>query len=157
MLAMIGALIHLLIWAIEQSFKTPPPLKSPADPRIGPPGMPVAKMPASRLPMPRIQMAKTARTFTLPLGHALLLTDIKADGPVQYSHIMAVQTFEGVPCMFVAAENNTAASLGHSGSHCLSVFTIEGYENLGASDDYADLERFQAEAVRLVKGYLNLP
>ena len=142
---MFGALLHLLIWAIESSVKSS---QQPGSP-------PAPTMP--RMPMPRILVAKTVRTFPLPFGHALLLTDIKADGPVQYSHIMAVQNFEGVPCMFVASENNTAANLGHSGSHCLSVFTTEGYENLGASDDYADLERFQAEAVRIVKGYLSLP
>jgi hypothetical protein len=139
---MLGALIHLLIYAIEASSKSP---RQPYS------------VPAPKMPMPRILGAKTVRTFPLTFGHALLLSDIKADGPVQYSHIMAVQNFEGVPCMFVASENNTAASRGYSDSHCLSVFTTEGYENLGASNDYADLERFQTEAVRIVKGYLGLP
>ena len=138
--SMIGLLIRLIILAIESSASPRQPVSPPVPRMIG----------------PRILSAVTLRQFPLSFGQALLLTNIVADGPVQYSYILAVQDFDGSPSMFVASESNTASTLGKSGSHCLSVFTPEGYENLGGSDAWGDLELFQAEAVKLIKGYLGL-
>jgi len=99
---------------------------------------------------PRIVSAETARQFPIGFGKGLLLSDIVAEGTVKYKYILAVHDFAGAPSMFVASESNTSALLGGDGSHSLSIFTPDGYENLGSSNDWGNVDRFQAEAVKLV-------
>ena len=101
---------------------------------------------------PRIVSAVTQRTFSVGLGQGSLLTDVVAEGTVQYKYVLAVHDFAGEPSMFIASESNTAALLGGSGSHSLSIFTPEGYENLGSSDAWGKMELFEEEAIKLVNG-----
>ena len=67
-----------------------------------------------------------------------------------------MHVFAGAPAMFVASESNTAGLLGGSGSHSLSIFAPEGYENLGSSDSWANMDLFQDVAVQLVNSRLGL-
>jgi hypothetical protein len=115
---------------------------------------------------PIVKSARTARRYDAGGYQAALLTDIEAEGSIEYQYIVAV--FErGVrdPCLFVTSERNdpeeAAAFLrelgmeppdveSDEGSHFLCVFDDRGHSNLGPSDDWADIGRFEQAALRIV-------
>jgi hypothetical protein len=100
---------------------------------------------------PAIRSAEPKRRFGLGDYQAVLFGDIVPTGPIAYLFILVVYDPENRPCFFVAAEVNSMASLLGGGSHFLGVFDSEGHSNLGDSNDWADPEKFAAEALRLAR------
>ena len=76
-------------------------------------------------------------------------------GKVQYLYTLAVHPKAGGSAvLYVASEYNKMHQPGAAdgrGSHFLGVFPGEGHENLGASDDWADLEKFEARACAVAR------
>jgi hypothetical protein len=115
---------------------------------------------------PIIRSAHTARRYRAGGYEAALLTDIEAEGSIEYEYIVAV--FEpGVrdPFLLVTSERNDPEEAtavlrelgmetqdfdGDDGSHFLCVFDESGHSNLGPSDDWADIDRFEEAALRIV-------
>jgi len=64
----------------------------------------------------------------------------------------------GRVCFAVAAEVNRIAAPGSGRSHFLGVFPGEPrHINLGASDDWADLEKFAGKALEVIVEHFSLP
>lgn len=94
----------------------------------------------------------------------MFFTDCKSAGTIQYTHVAFVYRIDPdkpmpktpPPVIFaVASEVNAMAQHG-GGSHFLGVFPGSGHMNYGASDDFADLEKFSARALEVVAEQLQL-
>lgn len=100
-------------------------------------------------PVKRIPLATGKHT-------AVLLDNIESKGSVEYRFILAVfddETRE--PCLFVASEVNAMAEKLQGSSHFLGLFPGDGHANLGSSDDWADIGKFEEAAVELAIQHLN--
>ena len=91
----------------------------------------------------------------------VLVTACKADSSLQYAHVMYVYEqgdfLTGRPCFAVASEVNRMASPGSGRSHFLGVFPGgPQHENRGASDEWADLERFAHHALEIIAEHFSL-
>ena len=84
-------------------------------------------------------------------GRTVLFFDqIKSSGPIQYALLLGVfDNASESPLYFVTSEVNAANSAHGGGSHFLGVFNGEAHANHGASDDWADPEKFFPEALKL--------
>jgi|SRR6266567_531436 len=101
---------------------------------------------------PGITSARTKGLVEVGGHTAALLTDIVSVGPVEYLYVVAVFPGDSLdPCFYVASEVNKMAKQFGSGSHFLGLFDGDGHLNRGASDDWADEEKFFAEALRIIK------
>ena len=102
--------------------------------------------------VPQIDWAGTRQRIPLGRYTAVLLSDIHGPGPVQYQYILGLldnKTDE--PCLYVTSEVNESDSENRSGSHFLCVFPGDGHENLGASDDWAEVSTFLERALEIVE------
>jgi hypothetical protein len=86
----------------------------------------------------------------------VLVTQCKANSPnLQYAHVMYVYEqgdfLTGRPCFAVAAEVNRIAPPGSGRSYFLGMFPGEPqHVNLGASDEWADIEKFADKALEII-------
>ena len=101
------------------------------------------------------------RRFRLGPCTAELLTDLVSTGLVQYEHVLRVASPDtGETLLWVASERNASWDPsdveGTLGSHFLGVFPGDGHRNLGASCDWADLERFTARALEVAREQLGI-
>jgi len=62
----------------------------------------------------------------------------------------------GRPCLAVASEVNRMATAGSGRSHFLGLFPGDGHVNLGAADEWADMDSFAAKALEVVAGQFSL-
>ncbi len=105
---------------------------------------------------PNIQAARLIKRYDTGTHEVVLLTDIKSDSIVQYSHMLvATLKNEEDACYVIAAEVNICASPG-DGSHFLGSFPGIGHINHGCSDDWADLSCFERDAQQLMSNKLNI-
>ena len=121
---------------------------------------------------PLIKGGTPVRSYECGSYQALLIRDPESFGPIEYPHIMIVyRSDEDSPIMFITAEQSTIGpelmdmvaeqrgedfgdDLGHG--VFLGVFDLSGHSNLGASIDYAVLERFEVEAIAVMRRWLEL-
>lgn len=92
----------------------------------------------------------------------VLVTGCRSVSRVKYAHVLYVYEggdfLTGRPCFAVASEVNLVAGLGDTGSHFLGTFPGDPiHVNLGASDEWADLDKFTARALEVVAGHFSLP
>jgi len=116
---------------------------------------------------PIIKSARRVREHQLGPSHsAVLLTDIESDPTIKYEHLLVIfASGQQEPVAFISSEakgdpSEILKELGlddleasndeNSGSHFLCAFTEEGHLNFGASDDWADLQKFERSALDLV-------
>jgi hypothetical protein len=85
---------------------------------------------------------------------AVLLTEPESPGGITYAHVLLV-TAAGSDAPVLAVASEVMATPG-PGSHVLGLFPGDGHVNLGASDEWADLKAFDAEAHRVATGHLGL-
>jgi hypothetical protein len=101
---------------------------------------------------PALEGAEVAARFVLADRYdAVLRTHPPAarqSGSVKYLYTLAVYP-QGRPdaVLYIASEMNTMS--GGLGSHFLCVFPGDGHLNLGASDEWADRERFEPRALEV--------
>lgn len=116
---------------------------------------------------PMIKSARRVREHVLDANHtAVLLTDIENDSPIEYTHLVAVFRHEKQdPIAFISSEAKSKPDdpilkeLGldeiefteEPGSHFLCAFVGGAHRNFGASDDWADLEKFEVRALDLIR------
>ncbi len=96
---------------------------------------------------------------SVPIGDhhvAVLFDNIVSAGSVQYAFILAVYAAETQKAVyFVASEVNAMASVFGGGSHFLGVFDGGRHLNMGASDEWANLEKFYARALQIATDHVN--
>ncbi len=104
---------------------------------------------------------------------AILAKDPESFGPMKYPHVLIV--FKGVdntpPIMFITAEQSTISSallemvpeelkakMGEDAGKgvFLGVFDENGHSNLGSSEEYAILDKFEKKALAVMRNRLNL-
>ena len=105
---------------------------------------------------PVIGSARKVREYRIGKYTAELLTDIESTGFIEYTHILSVYGDDGNPVYFMASEVNSMAQVSGSGSHFLGVFDESGHGNLGSSDNWADIEKFTTQAVKIVKEHFGV-
>ena len=115
---------------------------------------------------PIVKSFKRIRMYRLMPFTFHLLSDIEnftqIDGmtmpPVEYLYILAAyQDGESQPSLFVASEKNQMHGwFGTGDSHFLGVFTGMKHLNMGASNDWADLELFTTRALTVAVEHLGL-
>ena len=90
------------------------------------------------------------RRYRLGPYGAGLIRDPERVGEVQYRYILAVLR-PGLGengALYVTSEVNALGDR-FGGSHFLGMFDETGHTNFGASDEWADLERFEEKALSL--------
>ena len=106
---------------------------------------------------PHITNAVRAKLFRQGGFRAVLLTKVEAKGTLVYDHILIVAAEDtGKPVLCVAAERVRMPPHLRSGSHVLGLFPGDGHVNMGASDEWADLERFSEKALAVAETHLGL-
>ncbi len=86
-----------------------------------------------------------------------LIGDIEAAGGVQYLYILEViAPGSGMPILYIASEVNTMAKALGGPSHFLGAFPGSGHVNYGASNDWADREKFLAAALEKVAEHFKI-
>ena len=122
---------------------------------------------------PLIRGGTKVRVYECGGFRAVLAKDPESFGPIKYPHVLVV--FRAVddtpPIMFVTAEQNSMGSEmmkimseelgqdfgGDAGRGVvLGVFDESGHSNLGSSSDYVVLEKFEAEAIAVMRRRLGL-
>lgn len=94
----------------------------------------------------------------------VLVSDCKANSPnLQYAHVLYVYEggdfIMGRPCFAVASEVNQGPAVSIGRSHFLGLFPGDGQQihiNLGASDDWADIQKFTPRALELIVEHFSL-
>ena len=105
---------------------------------------------------PVIRDAREVRRYNAGTHEVVLLTDVQSTGIVRYTHLLiAFAKGEEEPAYVVAAEVNNLGSPG-DGSHILGAFPGSGHMNYGCSDDWADLDKFEREALEIMQTELGI-
>jgi hypothetical protein len=101
---------------------------------------------------PAIQTAIPVRRYSYGEFTLTVLGDIESSNNVSYAYVMAViQGQNPEPGLYLAAER--AAGSGYD----MRIVMQDGEEVIGHSEQWADLDVFVEEAVRVVAQVLNLP
>ena len=90
---------------------------------------------------PVIGGGREVRRFHIGEFNAVLMTDIKSLGSVEYTHILSVFNSDGNPVFFTAAEVNLMSEQSGSGSHFLGVFDGSGHSSIGRATHGLTLNR----------------
>lgn len=107
--------------------------------------------------MPHIRSATARRRYRFGSYTAVLLDQIESVGAVEYLYIFAVRRDgDDLPCLFVASEASEMPEELGGRSHFLGVFDASGHYNLGASDEWANMEHFASKALSIVIARLNI-
>ena len=107
--------------------------------------------------VPRITRGQVKRRFSLGPYRAELLGRVESASLTDYLYVLAV--FKGQaaePCLVVTSEVNADCWNIGGGSHFLCVFSGEIHSNMGASDDWADLDKFTSKALTLAAAELRV-
>ena len=104
---------------------------------------------------PLIHSATPVRHYDLDCCEATLYADVVAWGPIEYLYVLEVRRADGEPIMYVASERNKLKEQFEargmaSGSHFLCYYEGDAHYNCGASDDWADLHKFEIRALQLI-------
>lgn len=103
------------------------------------------------MPFPMMSNARAIRKHDFGAHEAVLLTDIKSVGMVQYLYALQVlKKGEERPVLWITSEANMMARMG-GGSHFLCAFHNGQHLNFGSSDDWANLDAFEAAALEKVR------
>jgi hypothetical protein len=104
---------------------------------------------------PRVKSAKCIRKYRLVPFTFQLFSEIESLGSIEYLYILAIyRDGSEHPRLFVTSEKNILVFGGDS--HFLCLFTDSSHINMGASDDWANLDRFITEALLLATKHLGL-
>jgi hypothetical protein len=95
--------------------------------------------------VPQIKAAKVKRAYQIGSYFAFLYSNIESIGTKQYPYILAiVKTGENGPCLLISSEVTILPDYPF-----LCTFTYTGHYNMGASNDWTDLELFTAKALSI--------
>jgi hypothetical protein len=104
---------------------------------------------------PKIRTAVPRRRYQFGEFNAVLLGEVDSDDERAYAHVLAlIPEGAGEPTLYVTAEPNNEE--GGTGSHRLRVYTADDGRDLGAADDWADVEPFTEAAFEVASRVLKL-
>lgn len=103
---------------------------------------------------PNIALAEPLRFYRGGPLEATMYGDIVSAGRIQYLYVLEV-TRSGAPCLHVASEVYVLGT-AEMGPYALGLFTGDMHANLGLSDDWRNLDLFEAKALELVHQYLEV-
>jgi hypothetical protein len=109
---------------------------------------------------PPVVSAKPKWVYGLGDHLGIFFVDNVAMGPVTYSYVLTVGPRSGGTISFyITSEKNMMYGLmpKTGGSHNLCVFDGTGHRNLGASNDWADPDKFEARALDMACERLGFP
>ena len=98
------------------------------------------------------------RQYQIGRYRAALMGRVDSAGLNDYLYVLAVfgeNTAE--PCLVVTSEVNAQCWNIGGGSHFLCVSSGEVHSNMGASDDWADLDKFTSKALSIAAAELRVP
>lgn len=105
---------------------------------------------------PRITTAIPKQRYQLGDYQAVVLGEIESPDPARYHYILAlVPAGESKPGFYVTCEKNPR-SRAAEGSHRLRVISAAFSEEMGSSDEWADVDAFAAQALALATRVLGL-
>jgi hypothetical protein len=125
-------------------------------------------MPSRLTLKPDIQSAREVRRHEFGDFRATLFDEIVSFDIVEYTFMMILYSNKsGEPILYLTSEKNSAPfaelfqSLGikpatdadgieGTGSHFFCVFDEDGHSNYGASNDWADADKFEQEALKAI-------
>lgn len=105
---------------------------------------------------PVVKDARLVKRYDAGTHEIILLTDLKCAGIIRCSHLLiAFNKGDQEPCYVIASEVNNLGS-SSDGSHFLGCYPGSGHINLGCSDDWGDLSRFEKKARELMSKKLGI-
>jgi hypothetical protein len=107
--------------------------------------------------VPLIRRGQVKRCFSLGIYRAELMGRIDSASLTDYLYVLTVFKEQAAePCLVVTSEVNADCWNIGGGSHFLCVFSGEIHSNMGASDDWADLNKFTSKALSLAAAELRV-
>ena len=107
--------------------------------------------------VPLIKGGHVKRRYGLGTYRAELMGRIESASLTDYLYVLAVFKEQAAePCLVVTSEVNADCWNIGGGSHFLCVFSGEIHSNMGASDDWADLDKFTSKALSLAAAELRV-
>ena len=112
---------------------------------------------------PPICDAKPLRYYDMGSHVGVLFGELACAGLVEYLYVLAVSPINDENNLFyVTAERNQMEEAipgleGGRGSHFLCTFEGGLHSNFGSSDDWADVEKFEARALEMAAERLGFP
>ncbi|MDB5294786.1 MAG: hypothetical protein JWO31_769 [Phycisphaerales bacterium] len=104
---------------------------------------------------PMIKSARTVRVYEFGEHSAVLLDNVRSAQTIQYFYVLLVfRGREDLPCFAVASEWSDDVSRWEP---FLGAFPGDGHQNLGASVDMLDREKFASAAMSVVTERLGVP
>jgi hypothetical protein len=105
---------------------------------------------------PQIRDARLVKRYDVKAYDVVLLTDVKCNGMISCSHMLvALEKSTKETIYVIAAEVNNLGSQS-DGSHFLCCYPGTGHINLGSSDGWGHLSRFEKEACELMSAELGI-
>lgn len=101
--------------------------------------------------VPLVRSSQIVGSWAIGPHRARLMTDIRALGHVEYTHLLMVQDANNAPLYVVASEVNSMAGMLGGGSHFLAVFDEEGHHTFDSDDAWADLDAFRDHALGMIR------
>ncbi|HEV8483457.1 MAG TPA: hypothetical protein VGV87_07905 [Blastocatellia bacterium] len=107
--------------------------------------------------VPLIKRGQVKRQYNLGPYRAELMGRIESASLTDYLYVLAVFKEQATePCLVVTSEVNADCWNIGGGSHFLCMFSGEIHSNMGASDDWADLDKFTSKALSLAAAELRV-
>ena len=107
---------------------------------------------------PAILSAIPKKYFAVGHYRAVFLQDIVSDGLIQYEYIIEVSKQDDFfPCLYITSErrdsgdeNDGGNDLNDLDSHFLCLFQNDKHLNYSSSNDWADADKFEQEAITIL-------
>jgi hypothetical protein len=112
---------------------------------------------------PIILLTTECQSYDFGQHIGVLHTDVIARGKIRYRYIFELRLKESKSALlYVTSEQNAmygvfGSDLTSDGSHFLCMFRGRLHYNLGDSNDWADIEKFEARAIAIIAQQLNYP
>ena len=112
---------------------------------------------------PAILFATEHRYYEFGQYVGVLYTDIIAAGKIRYRYMFAIRSKESQSIfLHITSELNTTYGLfgrgvAGEGTHFLCMFRDSLHHNFGDSNDWADIEKFEARAMAIAAEQVNFP
>ncbi len=103
--------------------------------------------------MPRVKSARPKHYYKIGRFNAVFLDEIKSEGDVEYEYIITVfGSNKDEAFLFITSERNNLGLFKEMGaSNFLCIFDEAGHRNLGSSPDWANADKFETAAFKILE------
>jgi len=107
--------------------------------------------------LPTLKNARPVYHYQIGSYIAVVVTDCESVGMISYTHVLfLLEPRKQEPIFAVAAELNSFTASISTERLFLGVFNGQGHLNLGMSEDWADLDKFTARALKIVTDHFKI-